>query len=596
MVHFGLYRRRATNLHMKPLIYTLRFFIFGAILYSLFYFLPGAAAQSACGEDAFRTCMEGKTSEVNACGQRCPQKEKPCLPGDPPGATCYGYDESCLNACSSAAEQECRTKTTCPSPETSQPKAPTTSASSPTPIPTSPSPAQTVHTVDDSEFKGETKALVNTKPQKKTKTDLLELKGNDLGAIISISGETEVMLPDETIIKLSEGVKNGTISLPYVLPEKAQIFTGDETIVRIGIGGGVTITVDALSEYTLDKFAVDRSRAQPNVSTRMRLKTGKVEVDIAKGQFTSDMKIATPVNTGTVTGTHFAVAYDRKTGISIFEIYDGTIKVTNNKTGKTIALSSSYDKPIKRVEIGKDNKFIYKTAIAGNEWSARQTLRIFVAIGLIFAVIFGLYGRRLTKNGLSFMISLVKTNFNVGIIVILAIGLLVGYLIYPYINPSDKQTTQPQNSKTTTQSGWTTFSDKQYGISFDYPPSWSVSQVSQVFENGDLIAIQVLGDTQKENTEFYDGGRFIVMTPVPTDLDLDSWINSKYTANDQISDVTINGVVFKKVYTCGFGCFTFYYTVISGKIYGVNTFAEGVKKSEHTKTIDQMLKTLVLPK
>jgi len=460
----------------------------------------------------------------------------------------------------------------------------------------SPSPAQTVHTVDDSEFKGETKALVNTKPQKKTKTDLLELKGNDLGAIISISGETEVMLPDETIIKLSEGVKNGTISLPYVLPEKAQIFTGDETIVRIGIGGGVTITVDALSEYTLDKFAVDRSRAQPNVSTRMRLKTGKVEVDIAKGQFTSDMKIATPVNTGTVTGTHFAVAYDRKTGISIFEIYDGTIKVTNNKTGKTIALSSSYDKPIKRVEIGKDNKFIYKTAIAGNEWSARQTLRIFVAIGLIFAVIFGLYGRRLTKNGLSFMISLVKTNFNVGIIVILAIGLLVGYLIYPYINPSDKQTTQPQNSKTTTQSGWTTFSDKQYGISFDYPPSWSVSQVSQVFENGDLIAIQVLGDTQKENTEFYDGGRFIVMTPVPTDLDLDSWINSKYTANDQISDVTINGVVFKKVYTCGFGCFTFYYTVISGKIYGVNTFAEGVKKSEHTKTIDQMLKTLVLPK
>ena len=189
-----------------------------------------------------------------------------------------------------------------------------------------------------------------------------------------------------------------------------------------------------------------------------------------------------------------------------------------------------------------------------------------------------------------------KNNISIGIVVALIIGLLIGYLVYPSINTPAKQTTQPQNSKTTTQSGWTTFSDKQYGISFDYPPSWSVSQVSQVFENGDLIAIQVLGDTQKENTEFYDGGRFIVMTPVPTDLDLDSWVNSKYTANDQISDVTINGVVFKKVYTCGFGCFTFYYTVISGKIYGVNTFAEGVKKSEHTKTIDQMLKTLVLPK
>src|SRR3989344_8212520 len=132
MVHFGLYRRRAANLCMKPSIYTLRFFIFGAVLYSIFYFLPGVTAQSACGEDAFRACMEGETSEVNACGQRCPQKEKPCLPGDPPGATCYGYDESCLNACSSAAEQECRTKTTCP-PDNSPPTI--TSSPSPTPIP-----------------------------------------------------------------------------------------------------------------------------------------------------------------------------------------------------------------------------------------------------------------------------------------------------------------------------------------------------------------------------------------------------------------------------------------------------------------------------
>src|SRR3989338_4679644 len=74
--------------------------------------MPGASA--ACGEDEFRACMEGKTSELNACGAACPLVKKPCPPGDPPGATCYGYDMSCLNACSSAAEQTCRTKTTCP--------------------------------------------------------------------------------------------------------------------------------------------------------------------------------------------------------------------------------------------------------------------------------------------------------------------------------------------------------------------------------------------------------------------------------------------------------------------------------------------------
>ncbi|OGK19610.1 hypothetical protein A3G67_00985 [Candidatus Roizmanbacteria bacterium RIFCSPLOWO2_12_FULL_40_12] len=189
-----------------------------------------------------------------------------------------------------------------------------------------------------------------------------------------------------------------------------------------------------------------------------------------------------------------------------------------------------------------------------------------------------------------------KNNISTGIVAALVIGLLVGYIVYPFINPSQKQTTQTQDNKTAPQSDWKTFNEEQYGISFEYLKSWSVESSTQVFENGDIVAVQFFGETQKANTEFYDGGRFIVMTPVQTDLDLESWVNSKYTANDQISDVTINGVAFKKVYTCGLGCFTFYYTVINGKVYGVNTFSEGSKKAEYQATIDQMLQTLVLPK
>ena len=189
-----------------------------------------------------------------------------------------------------------------------------------------------------------------------------------------------------------------------------------------------------------------------------------------------------------------------------------------------------------------------------------------------------------------------NNKISLNLIIALVIGLLIGYLVYPYINKSDKQTPQPQDTTTTTQQGWTTFSNEQYGISFDYPPDWTVNQSTQVFENGDVVAVQNLGETQEENTEFFDGGRFIVMTPVPTDLDLNSWVNSKYTVNDQISDVTLNGVAFKKVYTCGLGCFTFYYTVINGQVYGVNTFAEGSKKAEYQTAIGQMLQTLALPK
>lgn len=188
-----------------------------------------------------------------------------------------------------------------------------------------------------------------------------------------------------------------------------------------------------------------------------------------------------------------------------------------------------------------------------------------------------------------------KNNISVGIVAALVIGLLVGYVVYPFINPSQKQTTQTQDSKTAPQSDWTTFSDEQYGISFDYPRSWSVESSTQVFENGDVVAVQILGETQQAQTDFYDGGRFVVMVPQATNLDLESWINSQYSPSDQISDVNINGVVFKKVYTCGLGCSTYYHTVINGQVYGVNTFAEGSQKAELEKALNQMLKTLSLP-
>ena len=199
------------------------------------------------------------------------------------------------------------------------------------------------------------------------------------------------------------------------------------------------------------------------------------------------------------------------------------------------------------------------------------------------------------------MISLVKTNFNVGIIVVLVVGLLVGYVVYPFINPSQKQTTQTQDSKTAPQSDWTTFSDEQYGISFDYPKSWSVESSTQVFENGDVVAVQILGETQQAQTEFYDGARLVVMIPEATKLDLADWVASKHQGMPsenppQVTDVQINGRAFKKVDECGLGCFSYYYTLVSGKVYGVMTSASGPQKIELETTLEQMLAKLELGK
>lgn len=149
------------------------------------------------------------------------------------------------------------------------------------------------------------------------------------------------------------------------------------------------------------------------------------------------------------------------------------------------------------------------------------------------------------------------------------------------------------------QQDWQSFENKQYNISFRYPPTWSINENTQMFEGGDLVAVQFTGATQKEQTEFYDGARFVVMIPQATTLDLNSWVESRHKANvsgsaPQFSDTVINGVTFRKVYECGLGCFTYYYMISGGKVYGIVVSASGPQEVELNATIDQILKTVVI--
>ena len=191
------------------------------------------------------------------------------------------------------------------------------------------------------------------------------------------------------------------------------------------------------------------------------------------------------------------------------------------------------------------------------------------------------------------------------IIVIALILLIVGVALILTQNKALSPSTPPVSSPSpaaaqVSQQGWKSFENKQYNISFRYPPTWSVNPTTQIFENGDLVAVQFTGATQKEQTEFYDGARFVVMIPQATNLDLNSWVDSKHKANvtgppPQISDTTINGVSFRKVYECGLGCFTYYYTASGGKVFGIMVSAVGPQEVELTATLSEILKTLVLP-
>ena len=192
------------------------------------------------------------------------------------------------------------------------------------------------------------------------------------------------------------------------------------------------------------------------------------------------------------------------------------------------------------------------------------------------------------------------------IIVIALILVIVGVALILTTNnallPSKPPVASPSPAAAqVSQQDWQLFENKQYNISFKYPPSWSVNPATQVFENGDLVAVQFTGATQKEQTEFYDGARFVVMIPQAATLDLNSWVNSKHSTTvsgtpPQFSDTVINGVTFRKVYECGLGCFTYYYRVVGGQGFGIVVSAAGSQEVELNAILSEILKTLVISK
>jgi hypothetical protein len=150
-----------------------------------------------------------------------------------------------------------------------------------------------------------------------------------------------------------------------------------------------------------------------------------------------------------------------------------------------------------------------------------------------------------------------------------------------------------------TQLKWGRYVNTKYKVVFPYPLTWSMNTTTSVFETGDLITVEFVGPTQKDRTEFYDGARLVVMIPQPTNLDLSDWIAERHQGlpgenPPEVSEVELNGRKFKKVYTCGLGCFTYYYTLIDGQVYGVMVFASGPQKAELEATLDQMLTKLEL--
>lgn len=154
-----------------------------------------------------------------------------------------------------------------------------------------------------------------------------------------------------------------------VIPYGAKLFTSYASEATIHFSHGPVILILALSEVTMGKpetYGLER---------RVELGTGDVRFKATQGDFRTDWQVSTPNTTASPTGTDFFASYDKNTGLTIYEMYDGSLAVTSILTGETKTISSSYGAPIKRIEVTKGGAMTEQIAIPKDEWQKNNTTK-----------------------------------------------------------------------------------------------------------------------------------------------------------------------------------------------------------------------------
>ena len=151
------------------------------------------------------------------------------------------------------------------------------------------------------------------------------------------------------------------------------------------------------------------------------------------------------------------------------------------------------------------------------------------------------------------------------------------------------------------QGDWDEFSSDSPFIKLDYPTNWNLLTESQNFPEGDLFAINVIGQTQKPQTELYDGAMFAVMKPTPLNEDINTWIEKRYTATinpelpenkPEFSKASFSGKTYEKIVVCGLGCFTYYHIVQNNMLYGFVANFVGPHSATYEQVISKIMSSI----
>ncbi len=149
---------------------------------------------------------------------------------------------------------------------------------------------------------------------------------------------------------------------------------------------------------------------------------------------------------------------------------------------------------------------------------------------------------------------------------------------------------------------WKTYDNRTWGLTFRYPSAWQVGDGGQNFQNGDLFSLTHIGQTQRPQTELYDGVSFAVMLPVTTDEELADWMKRTYGMQSELapdrppqySEKTIGANRYETVSVCGLGCFTYYHLQSGGEVYGFMVMAEGPDAHVYQQDAEKILASVII--
>lgn len=390
----------------------------------IIFVLSPRAGFAYCRIDQFISCRD--SFNLQGCIDSCPFVPIACPPGTPPDTECKETDQSCVDKCWETGDLHglvCAGQSGCTDAEIEAylksgrlpAQQPPTSAAPTTRVETQEKtqdePKSVTKAVEDTDLGWEiadipnVEALAETKPKPGPSKEELKKEYERL------KSQYEKMVAEGRAKKIPKGLDTAFITSMGGLVQHQ--FEGDATWKNTELGtpvwtgtfvqtdfdaevtlllpDGSTVTFSELTQVAIESLFKEREEAKRKLG--LNIKLGDMNMDVNAGNFSADTQIRAGNNTGAVRGTDFSVAYDPETGMSVWEIYDGTIEVTNEETGETVTMSSAYGEPIKRLEAGDDGTFTRKVAVPKDEWRrmnktglAKNLIVLYVASAVLLLI------------------------------------------------------------------------------------------------------------------------------------------------------------------------------------------------------------------